>query len=62
MAVYTINEDGTPSIARPDVTQGEFEALVQAGQLAAGAPVSSCIKETLAVATGKNKPKSEGEV
>ena len=62
MAVYTLNEDGIATVVRSALTQGELEVLVQARQIAEGVPVSSCIKETLAVATGKNKPKSDGEV
>jgi len=60
MAVYTLNEDGIATVVRSALTQGELEILVQAGQIAKGAPVSSCIKETLAVVTGKNKPKLDG--
>ena len=60
MAVYTINEDGIAEAIRPDLTQMEVESLIQVGQIAEGIPVSSCIKETLAVATDKNKVKIEG--
>lgn len=60
MAVYTLNEVGIAEVIRPDLTQGEVESLIQVGQIAEGIPISSCIKETLAVATDKSKAKIEG--
>ena len=62
MAVYTLNEDGIATLVRSALTQGELEILVQAGQITEGAPVSSCIKDTLAVATGKKPKQLDGEV
>ena len=61
MAVYTINEDGIATTIRSTLTQGELEVLVQAGQIAEGVPVSSCIKDTLAVVTGKKSKQIDGE-
>ena len=62
MAVYILNEDGIATIIRSALTQGELEVLVQAGQIEDGASISSCIKETLAVATGKKPKQLDGEV
>jgi len=61
MAVYTLNEDGVATTIRSTLTQGELEILVQAGQIAEGVPVSSCIKDTLAVVTGKKSKQLDGE-
>jgi 2-C-methyl-D-erythritol 4-phosphate cytidylyltransferase len=62
MAVYTINEDGIAEAIRPDLTQAEVGSLIQAGQIAEGIPISSCIKDTLAVVTGKKIKQLDGEV
>jgi len=61
MAVYKVNEDGNVEVIRAAKSQGELEALVQAKQIAEGITPSPCIKDTLAVATGKNKSKHVGE-
>ena len=61
MAIYTLNEEGVAQVIKPDLTQADIEVAIQARQIAEGAPVSSCIKETLAVVTGKKviKPNEE---